>query len=294
MKTLTRSARTTQQQEPTMARRSIADSRILITGASQGIGLALAEAAARRGAKVLAAARSAEALRELKQRAAATGQSLEIVVADVTGPEDRRKMVEAAQQHFGGLDILINNAGVGATGHFVEASPERLRQIMEVNVFGVTETTRECLPLLRQGNKPAIVNISSIAGKRAMPARSEYSASKFAIQGFSEALRAELVKFGIDVIVVAPGLTQTNFSKNMIERKALMQIDHMRGMTPEDVAEATLKAIENGKHETILTLNGKLLAFFGRFLPRIADRIAAKKVRSLFKEEIAAKRQKKS
>jgi short-subunit dehydrogenase len=201
-------------------------------------------------------------------------------------------MVEAAQQHFGGLDILVNNAGIGATGHFVEAAPDRLRRIMEVNVFGVTETTRECLPLLRQGNKPAIVNISSIAGKRAMPARSEYSASKFAIQGFSEALRAELVKFGIDVIVVAPGLTQTNFSNNMIERKALMQIDHMRGMSAEDVAEATLRAIESGKHETVLTFKGKLLAFFGRFLPRLADRLAAKKVRSLFKDEIAAKRQK--
>jgi short-subunit dehydrogenase len=164
---------------------------------------------------------------------------------------------------------------------------------MEVNVFGVTETTRVCLPLLRQGNKPAIVNISSIAGKRGIPARSEYSASKFAIQGFSEALRAELVKFGIDVIVVAPGLTQTNFSRNMIERKALMQVDHMRGMTAEAVADATLRAIERGRHETILTFKGKLLAFFGRFLPRIADRLAAKKVRSLFRDEIEARRQKK-
>jgi short-subunit dehydrogenase len=276
-----------------MARRTIAGSRILITGASQGIGLALALNAAERGGKVIAAARSADLLEDLKRRASANGNSIEIVVADVTNPDDRAKMVEAANQHFGGLDILINNAGIGATGHFVEAAPERLRQIMEVNVFGVTETTRVCLPLLRQGNKPAIVNISSIAGKRGIPARSEYSASKFAIQGFSEALRAELVKFGIDVIVVAPGLTQTNFSRNMIERKALMQVDHMRGMTAEAVADATLRAIERGRHETILTFKGKLLAFFGRFLPRIADRLAAKKVRSLFRDEIEARRQKK-
>ena len=129
-------------------------------------------------------------------------------------------MVEAAQRHFGGLDVLVNNAGIGATGHFAECGPERLRTIMEVNFFGLTETTRVCLPLLRQGNRPAIVNISSIAGKRGIPARSEYSASKFAVQGFSEALRAELAKDGIDVLVVCPGLTQTNFSQNMLEQKA--------------------------------------------------------------------------
>src|SRR5207302_11061429 len=155
-------------------------------------------------------------------------------------------LVDAALRCFGGLDVLVNNAGIGATGHFAEASAERLRQIMEVNFFGLTETTRVFLPLLRQGNRPAIVNISSIAGKRAIPARSDYSASKFAVQGFSEALRAELAKDGIDVLLICPGLTQTNFSKNMLEQKARVQLDHLRGMTPEQVAHATLRAIEKG------------------------------------------------
>src|SRR5207302_9209878 len=115
-----------------------------------------------------------------------------------------------------------------------------LRQIMQVNFFGTTETTRVLLPLLKKGNRPAFVNISSIAGKRGIPARSEYSASKFAVQGFSEALRAELAKDNIDVLLVCPGLTQTNFSQNMIEQKALVPLDHMRGMTPTQVAEHTL------------------------------------------------------
>jgi short-subunit dehydrogenase len=199
-------------------------------------------------------------------------------------------MVEAAQEHFGGLDILVNNAGIGATGHFVEANPERLRQIMEVNFFGLTETTRAFLPLLRKGTRPALVNISSIAGKRGIPARSEYSASKFAVQGFSEALRAELDKDGIDVLVVSPGLTQTNFSRNMLEQKARLQMDHMRGMTAEDVARATLAAIEKGKSETTLTFQGKLMVLVARFLPRLADRIAARRVRALFVDEIAARR----
>src|SRR5207249_7164370 len=123
---------------------------------------------------------------------------------------------------------------------------------MEVNFFGLTETTRAFLPLLREGQRPAIVNISSIAGKRAIPARSEYSASKFAVQGFSEALRAELYKDGIDVLLVNPGLTQTNFSKNMLEQKARLQMDHLRGMTAEDAARATLKAIEKGRNEVTL------------------------------------------
>src|SRR5207302_9909040 len=154
----------------------------------------------------------------------------------VTDAADRQQMVDEAARRLGGLDVLINNAGIGATGHFADASGERLRKIFEVNFFGLTETTRVCLPLLRQGNKPAILNVSSIAGKRGIPARSEYSASKFAVQGFSEALRAELAKDGIDVLVVNPGLTQTNFSKNMIEQKAKLQMDHLRGMTAEAVA----------------------------------------------------------
>src|SRR5262245_21856442 len=273
-------------------RRSLSGSRILITGASQGIGRALAEVAAERGAKVLAAARSAAMLNELAGAIRAKGGTIEVVQADVTNAEDRRKMADAAVRHFGGLDILVNNAGIGATGHFADVSPERMRQIMEVNFFGLTETTRVCLPLLKQGNRPAIVNISSIAGKRGIPARSEYSASKFAVQGFSEALRAELAKDGVDVLVICPGLTQTNFSQNMIEQKALVKLDHMRGMTAEQVARATIKAIERGKNEVRLSFKGKLICLVARFLPRIADWFVRRKVRSLFQEERAARAQK--
>jgi short-subunit dehydrogenase len=271
-------------------RRSIQGSRMLITGASQGIGRALAEAAALRGARVVAAARSAELLREFDEQVRGRGAALETVCADVTSPEDRRRMVDAARERLGGLDVLVNNAGIGATGHFAEASPERLRKIMEVNFFGLTETTRAFLPLLKQGNRPAIVNISSIAGKRGIPARSEYSASKFAVQGFSEALRAELAKDGIDVLVICPGLTQTNFSQNMLEQKARLPMDHLRGMSAGQVARATLGAIERGKNEVCLTFKGKLMVFVSRFFPRLADRIAARRVRALFRDEIEARR----
>jgi short-subunit dehydrogenase len=220
----------------------------------------------------------------------ARNSSLHVLAGDVTDPKERQRMAEAALKCLGGLDILVNNAGIGATGHFAEVSPDRLRKIMEVNFFGMTEMIRVFLPILKNGRQPAIVNISSVAGKRGIPARSEYSASKFAMQGFSEALRAELAKDGIDVLVVCPGLTQTNFSQNMLEQKARMPMDHMRGMTADKVAQAILQSIEKGRNEVCLTAQGKLIVLMSRFFPRWADRIAARRVRALFKEEIAARR----
>jgi short-subunit dehydrogenase len=272
-------------------RRTLQGSRLLVTGASQGIGRAIVVLAAKRGAKVLAAARSEELLRDLAAEVRNAGGTIETIAADVTSPEDRQKMVDAAKKSFGGLDVLINNAGIGATGHLAEASPDRLRKIFEVNVFGLTETTRIFLPILKEGVKPAIVNISSVLGKRALPGRSEYSASKFAVQGFSEALRAELYKDGIDVLIVNPGLTQTNFSKNMLEQKARFQLDHRRGMTSEQVAEKTLRAIEKGKNEITLTAGGKLLVWFNRFCPRLVEFIIRRRMMKLFKADIEARRQ---
>ncbi len=275
-----------------MARRNLNGLRVLVTGASQGIGRALVLEAAKRGCKVLAAARSQPLLDELAAEARKANGTVQTVVADVTKPEDRAAMVAAATQHFGGMDVLINNAGIGATGHFMDSEPEVLRQIFETNFFGLTETTRALLPLLKQGTTPAIVNISSVVGKRALPARSLYSASKFAVMGFSEAIRAELAKDGIDVLVVSPGLTQTNFSKNMLEQKAKMQLDHLRGMTSEEVAVATLKAVERGSLDVTLTLKGKMLVLVNRFAPWIVDFFSKKKVRELFADEIAERKKK--
>ena len=274
-----------------MARRNLEGLRIVITGASQGIGKALALEAAKRGMNVVAAARSADLLYDLASEAKPGMKgSLATVVADVTEASGRRAMLQCALNHFGGVDVLVNNAGIGATGHFAEGSAETLRKIMEVNYFGLAETTRIFIPELKNSAHGAIVNISSIAGKRGIPARSDYSASKFAVQGFSNALRAELAKDNIDVLVVCPGLTQTNFSKNMIEQKAKMKMDHMRGMTSEEVAVHTLRSIETGRNEVSLTANGKLMSFVSRFFPRLADRIAKRKVIALFKEEMAQRR----
>lgn len=270
-----------------MARRQLAGMRVLVTGASQGIGRALAVAAARRGCKVIATARSADLLDELAAEVKAANGMIVTVVGDVTSPIDRQRMVEAAREHCHGLDILINNAGIGATGHFMDSKPETLRQIFETNYFALCEMIRVFLPLLRQGNRPAIVNISSVVGRRALPARGYYSASKFAVAGLSEAIRAELAKDGIDVVVINPGLTRTNFSKNLLENKAKLSLEHQRGMTSEQVAEATLNAVAAGRHEVTLTFKGKLLVLVARFAPWVVDHFARKKVRELFADEIA-------
>jgi short-subunit dehydrogenase len=261
-------------------RRTIAGSRILITGASQGIGRSLALLAAKEGALVLAAARNAELLNQIAQ----PGQ-LEILVADVTSAADRQRMLDAMRDRFGGLDILVNNAGIGATGHFAEASEERLRAIFEVNFFAMAELIRLAVPLLKQGRTPAVVNISSVIGRRALPGRSEYSASKFAVQGLSEALRGELSLYGIDVLLVNPGLTATNFSANMLERKSRLQVDHMRGMTADQAAAATLRAIARGANEVTFTAAGKLFIFVSRFFPRLVDRIIARRVKRLYRSD---------
>jgi short-subunit dehydrogenase len=268
-------------------RRELAGLRVLVTGASQGIGRAIAYEGAMRVMRVIAAARNSDLLRQLADEVKGGGQRLEIVQADVATSEGRDAMVRAATERFGGLDVLINNAGIGATGHFAESSPDVLRSIMETNFFGTVETTRAFLPLLRQGKTPAVVNVSSILGRRAIPGRSLYSASKFAVEGWTQAIRAEFARWDIDVITVNPGLTQTNFSQNMLERNAKQSLDHMRGMTPTQVASATLNALAAGKKVVNLTLQGKALLFANRFLPGLVDRITRKKVRQLFAEEIA-------
>jgi short-subunit dehydrogenase len=264
--------------------------RVLVTGASQGIGRAIAALGAKRGMRVLASARNLDLLNRLAAEARQDGHTLEIVAADVATQEGRDAMVRTAKEKLGGLDVLINNAGIGATGHFADSSPEALRSIMETNFFGTVETTRAFLPLLREGKTPALVNVSSILGRRAIPGRSLYCASKFAVEGWTQAIRAEFARFDIDVITINPGLTQTNFSQNMLEKNARQSLDHMRGMTSEEVAEATLDALAAGKKTLNLTFQGKALLFAARFMPGLVDRISKKKVRELFADEIAARR----
>jgi short-subunit dehydrogenase len=181
-----------------------------------------------------------------------------------------------ATEEFGGLDILVNNAGVGAIGLFADAGPDRLQRIMDINFFAPVELIRSAIPMLRNGNQPIIVNVSSVLGHRAVPKKSEYCASKFALHGFSDALRAELSADGIDVLLVSPSTTQSEFFDNVLEDNARLPWLKLGGMRADRVARKTVRAIAKGRQEIILTPGGKMLVWCDRLCPPLVNRLVAR------------------
>ena len=256
--------------------RKLKDKRIIITGASSGIGRELAKQLAAEGCRLVINARRKDRLEELATELAGAGAQCVIVDGDVTESSVRDRMLVAAKEHFGGLDILINNAGVGAMGRFDEASEERLRQVFEVNFFAVAEFMRESLGLLKAGNEPVIVNLSSVLGHRAVPLKSEYCASKFAIHGLSDAIRAELSRDGVDLLLVSPSTTDSEFFDAAIDDPTKRDWKKGGAMSPEVVATRTLRAIKKRRHEIILTFGGRILVWLDRMIPGVANRIIAK------------------
>lgn len=257
-----------------MARRSISGLRILLTGASSGIGRELAIQLVQRGAHVFAIARRRERLEELA-REINRPELFAFRETDVTDPGQRTAAINACLARFGGLDVLINNAGSGAIGPFVASDEERLRRVMEVNFFAPVELIRLAIPSLRKGNTPLIVNVSSVLGHRAVPQKSEYCASKFALHGFSDALRAELAREQIDVLLVSPSTTQTEFFDKVAGDT---QKPHGRfgAKSPAYVARATIRGIQAGRHEIILSTGGRLLVWLDRLCPPLADWLVAR------------------
>jgi short-subunit dehydrogenase len=255
-----------------MAKRALRGSRAVVTGASSGIGRQLTLELTRHGAELLVVARREDKLRQLVAETRAIGQPVDTVVGDITEPSVRQTVIGRVESVWGGLDILVNNAGVSAQGPFESAAPDRLRRIMEVNFFAAAELIRAALPLMTQGDRPLVVNIGSILGYRAVPFNSEYCASKFALRGLSEALRAEFALLGIDVLVVSPGTTDTEFFSHLLERHGEMPWRVGRGVSPARVARATVRAIRRGRHEIIPTWRGRLLVWGNRLVPRFVDR----------------------
>jgi short-subunit dehydrogenase len=203
---------------------------------------------------------------------------VETLQADVRRYADMARVANATVSRFGGLDILVNNAGIGAMGLFEDASPDRLRRVMETNFFSLVEMTRLALPLLKQGNRPIIVNTSSILGHRGIPFSSEYCASKFAVQGFSESIRAEFTRLGIDVLVVSPGTTETEFFDSVIDSTAKPKWPEHKPVTAAEVARQTVRAIRAGRHEIIPNAWGRILCMLNRLSPRLVDRLMARYV----------------
>jgi short-subunit dehydrogenase len=252
-----------------MARRTIAGLRAIVTGASSGIGRELVRELIRGGASVVALARREDRLCELASQVTAA-ERLRWLAGDVTSAADRTAALDLCVKEFGGLDSLVNNAGIGARGPFAKADEARLRFLFEVNFFAPAEFIREALPHLRQGNRPAIVNVSSVLGHRAVPDKSEYCASKFALHGLSDALRIELAREGIDVVLVSPSTTSSEFFERSISDEP-PPLRRFGVMSPEVVARRTVAAIRSGRREIILSAGGKFLVWLDRLCPPLAD-----------------------
>jgi short-subunit dehydrogenase len=265
------------------SRQNLAGARVILTGASSGIGHALALRLAERGARLVLASRSEQRIAELADAIRGRGGNAVAVPTDVTDSAQRTRLVEQALTALGGIDILINNAGVGALGFFEDATEERLRRIMEVNFFGATELTRLALPHLRGGRDPMIVNVASVLGRRAIPTSVEYCASKFAIVGWSEGLRAELARHGIHVLLVCPGGIETEFSANLLERQTKALGQGRRRMSADRCARIIVAAMRRRKNEVVITAEAKLVVWFNCLAPRLLDwalaRYARQKVR---------------
>lgn len=263
-------------------KRELQNRRILITGASSGIGRAVSEQLAAAGAQLILAARTADRLNDWAGELASRGARVRAIPTDITRAEDRQHLIQTAVQHLGGLDVLINNAGIASWSHFAESTEEILRQVLEVNFFGPVELMRLAIPVLKLGRQPAILNVASMCGRRGMPAWPEYSASKFALVGLTEALRGEMAPYDVDVLLVLPGLTRTGLHKHMLKAEGRAKIDFAAGMPPEQVARAVLGALRHNRRETVVGSDAWWMLLVNRFFPRFVDRRIARKVRQLY------------
>jgi short-subunit dehydrogenase len=259
-----------------MSRRDFRDLRVLCTGASSGIGAALSRELASRGARLVLNARREEQLKELASDIEKAGGEVYLVPGDITEQKTRQSMVAESQSQWGGIDAIINCAGIGAIANFTDSNEEVFRQIMEVNFFAAVELTRLAIPVLQAGRQPIIVNIGSVLGHRAVPRKSEYCASKFALHGFSDALRAELVNVGIDLLLVSPSTTSSEFFDRLLHEDEASVTAHRNGMTPQQVAGKIVRAMAAGRHEIIVSAGGKLLVWLDRLCPPLMNRLLAK------------------
>jgi len=248
---------------------------VAITGASSGIGKALADLALHQGAKVALCARNLEKLEQLY----AGNESVICIKADVSKEDDCKLFVEAAIARWGRLDVLINNAGITMRALFEEADLSVIRELMDINFWGTVYCTKYALPFILQ-SKGVIVGVSSIAGYRGLPARTGYSSSKFAMQGFLEALKTELLSTGVHVMWVSPGFTASNI-RNVARNAAgntqkETPLDEGKLMSAEACATIILDAAAKRKRSVVMTFQGKLTVWMSKLFPALLDRLVYK------------------
>lgn len=247
---------------------------VVVTGGSDGIGRALIDALIRGGAKVATCGRQYDKLYALQMEYSQV--MLHTMVCDVSHEEECKRFIKSTVDTFGTVDILINNAGISMRSLFDDADTDVIRQLMDVNFMGAVYCTKFALPYIIK-QKGTLVGVSSTAGYRGLPGRSGYSASKFALQGWLESLRTELMDNGVHVMWVSPGFTSSNIRNAALNSQGVEQgespLDESKLMSAETCARYILGAIEKRKRVLVLTFTGKLTVFLNKFFPSLADKL---------------------
>jgi short-subunit dehydrogenase len=272
--------------------RPLENRRALVTGASSGIGRAIASELCFGGSNVIATGRNAQRLESWRNQMIRRGVSprhATIFTADLASSRDRERLLEEVDLHFEGeLDLAVLCAGVGAYGRFLSHDAAILREVFEINFFAIAELARGLYHTLVRGRNPALVAVGSIVARRALPGRSEYSASKFALAGFVDALRAEWSGDDIQILLVNPGFTRTDFEQNLLVDTAYLKTTKARTRSPESVAHALVRGLTKRKLEiTVGSLGAHALLLVNRFAPRFVDYGLAWWTRRLYKKHEA-------
>ena len=249
---------------------------IIITGASSGIGEALAFALAKNGNKLVLAARNIGKLDAVREKIKEKNIRAISIETDMSKGEDCKNLIKKTIAEFGRIDVLINNAGISMRALFNEADLEVIKTVMNTNFWGTVYCTKYALPYLLK-SKGSLVGVSSIAGHIGLPERSAYSASKFAINGFLESIRNENLENDLHVLIACPGFTASNIRKSALTKDGTEQAESPRNeqkmMTAKMVAERIICAIDCRKDSLIMSTNGKLILFINRFFPKLAKRL---------------------
>ena len=247
---------------------------IIITGGSSGIGKALAEQYGQLGGHIVITGRNKEKLQETTEELKKSGISIEGIPCDSSQEEETRLMIKKVIDQFGKIDLLINNAGISMRSMFEEVHLDVLKKVMDINFWGTVYTTHAALPYLKE-SKGGIIGISSIAGFRGLPVRSGYSASKFAMNGFLEALRTELLHSGVHVLIACPGFTASNIRNSSLNSEGNITGETMREeekmMTSEEVATKIIHAYQQKKKTLVMTFQGKLTVFLNKWMNGFMD-----------------------
>jgi short-subunit dehydrogenase len=252
------------------------DKVVVITGATSGIGRALAYECAARGARLVISARNNEKLMEMSEDLLRTGVRVLPVKADVSVEAYCKELINNTIAEYGTIDVLINNAGISMRALFEEVDLSVLRRLMDTNFWGTVYCSKFALPYLLK-SKGSLVGISSIAGYKGLPGRTGYSSSKFAIQGLLEVIRIENRKKGLHVLIAAPGFTASNIRNVALAKDGSQQgetpLDESKLMPAETVAIKIADAIEKRKKTLILTTQGKMTVLLNKFFPSFMDKM---------------------